>query len=103
MTDLMSTFTLPQLIDLALAPLLSQLGAPMAISAVQAHIHVPVRLETLEPAPVAQAVAQEAVPAPVKVLKARAPRKTEPALAAPTRTSRPARSTPKTQAAPTSA
>jgi flagellar biosynthesis protein FlhF len=104
LTDLMSTFTLPQLIDLALAPMLSQLGAPMASSALQGHSHVPARLETLEPAPVAQAVAQEAVSAPVKAVKTRAPRKAEPALAAaPTRTSRPARSTLKTQAAPTSA
>jgi flagellar biosynthesis GTPase FlhF len=112
MTDLMSTFTLPQLIDLALAPMLSQATTPMASQAMlvssDAPSFVKVALETLEPAPVAQAVviqavAPELVPPPAKVAKARTPRKAVAAAPAPTRATRPARSTLKTQTAPTSA
>jgi flagellar biosynthesis GTPase FlhF len=111
MTDLMSTFTLPQLIDLALAPLLTQAVAPMASAAVASAavlvpgLVVPVVLQTEGPAPVAaatviQAVAHEAesdqaVVAPAKTVKARAPRKAAaPAVA---------RTTLKNQAAPTRA
>lgn len=91
MNDLMSTFNLPQLIDLALAPLLTQAVAPMASAAVASAavlvpgLVVPVVLQTEGPAPVAaatviQAVAHEAesdqaVVAPAKTVKARAPRK----------------------------
>jgi hypothetical protein len=112
MSDLMSTFTLPQQIDLALAPMLSQATTPMASHAMlvssDAPSFVKVALETLEPAPVAQAVviqavAPELVSPPAKVAKARTPRKAVAAAPAPTRATRPARSTLKTQTAPTSA
>ena len=107
MTDLMSTFTLPQLIDLALAPLLTQARAPMASAAVRVPgTVVPAELQAKGPAPVAtttvihavghEAVSDQAVAVPAKTAKARAPRK----AAAPAA----ARSTPlKNQAAPTRA
>jgi flagellar biosynthesis GTPase FlhF len=112
MTDLMSTFTLPQLIDLALAPMLSQSTTPMASHAMlvssDAPSFVKVALEALEPAPVAQAVviqavAPELVSPPAKVAKARTPRKAVATAPVTTRATRPARSSLKTQTAPTSA
>ena len=77
MTDLMSTFTLPQLIDLALAPLLPQATASSAATATRALL-VPklVEHDKLEPAPVAEAsTVIQAVTVPAKTAKARSPRK----------------------------